>query len=325
MVEEPGEHPRGLEEVERVSARRGVDDDEVEAVVAVQRVQRLGRHVLLGAAERAGDVAVERVAEDPLDLRLVLGVALDQPVERRRVSSIIAHSSPATSEPRSIGCGSAARPSASPSASARRRAGSIVTHHRAATAARRLQPEHGRGRGLADAARPAADDHRRVVEQRAQLTHRATRRGRPTAARRPARRCRPRSARRPAAPGGDLRERQLVGQARQLLALHLRRDRRNAAAARLVADRSRRPTRPPPRSADSRPSSTRVDDDRAELHADLVLERERGLDDLVDRRRLGQRDQHDLATLGSCSSSSTSSACDRTGPRAPRRTGRTPR
>ena len=42
--------PERLEEVERVAARRRVDDDEVEALVAVQLVQRLGRHVLLRAA-----------------------------------------------------------------------------------------------------------------------------------------------------------------------------------------------------------------------------------------------------------------------------------
>ena len=41
-----------------------------------------------------------------------------------------------------------------------------------------------------------------------------------------------------------------------------------------------------------------VHDDRAELHADVVLEREGGLHHLVDRRRLGQGDQHDLASLG---------------------------
>ena len=41
-----------------------------------------------------------------------------------------------------------------------------------------------------------------------------------------------------------------------------------------------------------------VDHDRAELHADLVLERERRLDHLVDRGGLGQRDQHHLAPLG---------------------------
>ena len=40
-----------------------------------------------------------------------------------------------------------------------------------------------------------------------------------------------------------------------------------------------------------------VDDDRAEADADLVLERERGLDQFVHRGLLGQRDQDDLATL----------------------------
>ena len=56
VVEEAGEHARSLEEVEGVAARRRVDHHEVEAVVGVQQVQRLGRHVLLGAAQRAGDV-----------------------------------------------------------------------------------------------------------------------------------------------------------------------------------------------------------------------------------------------------------------------------
>ena len=50
VVEEAGEHARRLEEVEGVAARRRVDDDEVEALVGVELVQRLGRHVLLRAA-----------------------------------------------------------------------------------------------------------------------------------------------------------------------------------------------------------------------------------------------------------------------------------
>ena len=41
-----------------------------------------------------------------------------------------------------------------------------------------------------------------------------------------------------------------------------------------------------------------VDHDGAEAHADLVLEAERGLDQLVDRRLLGQGDQHDLGPPG---------------------------
>ena len=51
-----------------------------------------------------------------------------------------------------------------------------------------------------------------------------------------------------------------------------------------------------------------VDDDRAEADADPVLERERGLDRLVHRRLLGDRDEHDLAAAG--------------GPRAARSTSR---
>ena len=84
VVEEAGEHAGRLEEVERVAARRRVDHDEVEALVVVQQVQRLGRHVLLGAGQGAGDVAVEGVGEDPLGLLGVGGVAPHEAVERRR-------------------------------------------------------------------------------------------------------------------------------------------------------------------------------------------------------------------------------------------------
>ena len=58
MVEEARQHAWCVEEVERVAARRRVDHDQVEAWVGVQLVQRLRRHVLLGAAE--GDPAMLR-------------------------------------------------------------------------------------------------------------------------------------------------------------------------------------------------------------------------------------------------------------------------
>ena len=58
-----------------------------------------------------------------------------------------------------------------------------------------------------------------------------------------------------------------------------------------------------------------VDDDRAEADADLVLQRERGLDRLVHRRLLGDRDQHHLAALGGPrAASSTSRAWALIGP-----------
>ena len=46
--------------------RRRVDDDQVVAALLVQLVELLHRHVLLRARERAGDVPVEAVLEDPL-------------------------------------------------------------------------------------------------------------------------------------------------------------------------------------------------------------------------------------------------------------------
>jgi methylmalonyl-CoA mutase cobalamin-binding subunit len=83
VVEEPGEHARRLEEVERVAARRRVDHHEVEPFVVVELVERLGRHVLLGAAQRPGDVAVEAVLEDPLSLIVVAGVGAHHLIEHR--------------------------------------------------------------------------------------------------------------------------------------------------------------------------------------------------------------------------------------------------
>ena len=53
----------------------------VEALVGVELVQLLGRHVLLRAGQRAGDVPIERVALDPLGLLRVGRVQLDQVVE----------------------------------------------------------------------------------------------------------------------------------------------------------------------------------------------------------------------------------------------------
>jgi hypothetical protein len=84
VVEESGENARCLQEVEGVPARWGVDDHQVESVVAVEFVERLGRHVLLGPTQGAGDVAVEPIGQDPFDLLVGVGVAPHQPVERRR-------------------------------------------------------------------------------------------------------------------------------------------------------------------------------------------------------------------------------------------------
>ena len=69
----------------------------------------------------------------------------------------------------------------------------------------------------------------------------------------------------------------------------------------------------------------RVDDDRSELHADLVLEGVGGLDHLVHRGRLGQRRPARPGNgPGRASISSTSSACVRIGPLRRRRASPTP-
>ena len=70
-----------VEEVERVARRRRVDDDDVELLGVDELVELLHRHVLLGARQRAGQVLVERLAEDRLRLLGRAGVALDEVVE----------------------------------------------------------------------------------------------------------------------------------------------------------------------------------------------------------------------------------------------------
>ena len=81
VVEEAGEAPGGVDEVEGVARRRGVDDDEVEVGALVQLVELLHRHVLLRARQGAGDVPVEAVVEDALACSGVDGVGRHEVVE----------------------------------------------------------------------------------------------------------------------------------------------------------------------------------------------------------------------------------------------------
>ena len=111
------------------------------SLVLVQLVELLGRHVLLRARQRAGDVAVEAVGQDALGLRRR---RRRSGAPGRRRSSWCRASRP-TARPAtcpSIRGGSLVSPSASPRASARRLAGSMVTTtarrpRRAASRARR--------------------------------------------------------------------------------------------------------------------------------------------------------------------------------------------
>ena len=58
------DHPtRRVEDRQRVSRRRRVDDHEVEVAAGVQVVELLHRQVLVAVHEAAGDVLVERVGE----------------------------------------------------------------------------------------------------------------------------------------------------------------------------------------------------------------------------------------------------------------------
>ena len=153
-----GRDVRGVEEVERVARRRGVDDDEIEALVAVQREQPLGGHVLLRAAERAGDVAVEGVGRGSARPAAALSrVGRDQPVERRRR---VEHQRPQLAGAcRSASwTGSLVKPTGH-TQRVGKPLGRVDRHHDATPAdARRLQPERRGSGGLADAAGSAADD-----------------------------------------------------------------------------------------------------------------------------------------------------------------------
>ena len=126
MAEESGQPVRGLQEVQGVSRRGGVDDDEVEAVLLGELVELLHRHVLLGPREGLGQVAVDPVPHDPVGL---LGVSAYLRTRSSKVlfgSSCRAQSSPLHGP----GTRFAVFPRlSSPSESASRRAGSIVTTH----------------------------------------------------------------------------------------------------------------------------------------------------------------------------------------------------
>ena len=126
VVEEPQQPARGVEEVESVSGRRGIDDEHVEAPAVMELEQLLHGHVLLGAPERPGDVAIEPVVEDRLGL-LRPTPRYDRSPRRRlpwcRASAPTARRG---RQPVSTRRGSLDS-SSSPRASASRFAGSIVT------------------------------------------------------------------------------------------------------------------------------------------------------------------------------------------------------
>ena len=149
VLEEAVEPARRVQEVEGVPRRRRVHHDEVEAALLVQLVQLLHRHVLLGPRQRRGQVAVEAILEDPVGL---LGVSEYRATRSSKVpfaSSITADSSPLQSP--SIRRGVLSRCSR-PSASASRRAGSIVTTQVFRPCLGACDADRGRDRRLAGSA-----------------------------------------------------------------------------------------------------------------------------------------------------------------------------
>ena len=99
-LDELGQPPRRVEEVERVAGRRRVEDEQVEAALGVQLEQLLHRHVLLRAGEGVGDLLVDAVRRGPgrATPRRARGGATSSS-KVAFASSIIAHSSPSISIP----------------------------------------------------------------------------------------------------------------------------------------------------------------------------------------------------------------------------------
>ncbi len=81
VLQEVGQPPRGVEEVEGIAGRGGVHHHQVEPALLHQLVELLHGHVLLGARQRPGQVPVDPVDLDVLGLLGGVRVALDQVVE----------------------------------------------------------------------------------------------------------------------------------------------------------------------------------------------------------------------------------------------------
>ena len=197
----------------------------------------------------------------------------------------------------------------SPSVSARRLAGSMVTTHGVAAPARALERERRRGRRLADAAGAAADHDVPVVDDVGDRRHRAAHvveRGDPERevvgeefdlGRTDVGGEEGRQARSAGAAAARPSRARLLGLTRVPAPVRNvgRRDAASSASRRSEHDagtRRRRPRASPPTSSGGYAT---VHDDRAERDAGAVLDRVRGVDQLADRRLLRQGHEHHLA------------------------------
>ena len=285
----------------------------------MQLVQLLRRHVLLRAREGAGDVPVEAVRR---------GCARPARRRRRRRDEVVegaswCRASPPTARPAtgpSMRRGVVGEPAGSPSASASRLAGSMVTTHRLAPLPGRLEgdarppwsscrPRPSRSRRGSSARRPVGESsapRSRHVGPRAPVSRRVdavTSRSR----RRARRRAWPTSA--GPRPAANRNGRWTWGSGRRSArrptcsCWSAMRSRRNAAppAQRIGVvglERLAGLGRPAAAGSASRPETsgyTPFTTTGAEADPDAVLEGEGGLDQLVDRRLLGQRHEHHLA------------------------------
>ena len=149
---------RRLEEVERMAGRRRVDDDQVVAAAGVQLGELLDRHVLLRAGEALRQVLIEAVGEDALAHLRGRRVALDQLVPGALL--VEHHGARACRRRRASTVHAPRLPSArTPSASASRRAGSMVITIVRRPCCGAVHRQRRGGRRLAHPAAAGADDH----------------------------------------------------------------------------------------------------------------------------------------------------------------------
>ena len=288
VVEEAGEHAGRLEEVERVPARRRVDDDEVEPLIGVQLVQRLRRHELLRAAEGVRHVAVEAVLHDPRRLLLARRVAS---APHARTSPACRASSPTARRRQPVELDPlrlAGEPARKPERVGQPAGRVDRDDHDATARACRGEPDRGGDGGLADAARPAAHDARRRRRGRPSSRHARCQRDDVArlevgGERSPATRC--------ARLGRDVADAcELGGLAQPGGCAGTRRPRRASSTCVRA-----RPNDTPAGSGNGGPSSTWLTTTGPSRTPTRLRSTFDGLEQLVDRRRLGHRHQHDLA------------------------------
>ena len=323
LSRQPGEPARRVEEVERVPGGWRVDDDEVEPARR-RAARRASPSPCTPACPRARRRCCGRSGSSRMRCACSSSSAycvtswsnVDFGVEHQRVESTV-HRRVAVGDPTATGRSRAAcsRGARARACSARRLAGSMVTTTASRPSSRALDRERRRGGRLAHAAgaaahhdvarcrRASAKRHRVDRDPSPRHPRRTRRRGRSTSAgptsavkRNGSSICGQREQRRRAArtapadaSRASIAERAAAASAAASESSSVDAGRAFASARTAVVPHARVGAQ----AVDVRQAT--VHDDRAERDAGAVLDRERGVDQLVDRRLLGQGHEHHLA------------------------------